>query len=141
MIVAFLPQVNVERISALVSSAVFLERVIEHVITRSETENFSMMDAFTVTLEARYPAIGRFRAYRLKAGTDLFGDWLVEITYGRIGTSGRRIRSTVQDETQARELVPETLRRRATAHKRIGVSYRFCQLSDPHQWFPVKLSN
>ncbi len=100
-----------------------------------------MMDAFTATLEARDPALGRFRAHRLEAGTALPGDWLVEITYGRIGTSGRRIRYALQDETQARELVRETLRRTATARKRIGVSYRFCQVIDPHQWFPVELSN
>lgn len=98
-----------------------------------------MMDAFTAMLEARDPALGRFRAYRLEAGTDLLGDWLVDITYGRIGTRGRRIRYAVRDETEARKLVRESLRRRATARKRIGVLYRFCQLLDPHHWFPVAL--
>src|ERR1039458_2848184 len=98
-----------------------------------------MMDAFSALLEARDPALGRFRAYRLEAGTDLLGHWLVDITYGRIGTRGRRIRYAVQDQAGARKLVRETLRRRATARKRIGVSYRFCQLIDPHQWFPVAL--
>jgi hypothetical protein len=98
-----------------------------------------MMDAFTAMLEARDPSLGRFRAYRLEAGTDLLGDWLVEITCGRIGTRGRCIRYAVRDETHARKLVRETLRRRATARKRIGVPYRFCQLIDPHQWFPVAL--
>jgi hypothetical protein len=96
-----------------------------------------MMDAFTAMLEARDPSLGRFRAYRLEAGTDLLGDWLVEITYGRIGTPGRRIRYAVQDETSAKKLVRESLRRRATARKRIGVPYRFCQLIDPHQWFAM----
>lgn len=51
-----------------------------------------MMDAFSAMLEARDPALVGFRAYRLEAGTDLVGDWLVEITYGRIGTRGRCIR-------------------------------------------------
>jgi hypothetical protein len=46
----------------------------------------------------------------------------------------------VEDETQARKPVRETLRRRATARKRIGVSYRFCQLIDPHKWFPIALT-
>jgi len=98
-----------------------------------------MMAAFTAMLEARDPALGRFRAYRLEAGTDLLGDWLVDITFGRIGTRGRRIRYAVKDEVEARKLVRETLRRRATARKRIGVAYRFCELIDPHQWFPVAL--
>ena len=97
------------------------------------------MDAFSAFLEARDPALGRFRAYRLEAGTDLLGDWLVDVTYGRIGTRGRHIRHLVQDETEARKLVRESLRRRSSAKRRIGVGYRFCQLADPHHWFPVAL--
>jgi WGR domain len=98
-----------------------------------------MMDAFSAMLEAHDPALGRFRAYRLEAGTDLLGDWLVEITYGRIGTPGRRIRYAAQDEAEAKKLVRDSLRRRATARKRIGVPYRFRHLIDPHHWFPVAL--
>jgi hypothetical protein len=41
-----------------------------------------MMNAFSALLEARDPALARFRSYRLHAGTDLFGTWLVEVTYG-----------------------------------------------------------
>lgn len=98
-----------------------------------------MMDVFSALLEARDPALGRFRSYRLDAGTDLLGDWLVDITYGRIGTRGRRIRHIVRDENEARKVVRESLRRRATARRRIGVAYRFRQLIDPHQWFPIAL--
>jgi hypothetical protein len=96
-----------------------------------------MMNAFSATLEARDPALGRFRAYDLAAGTDLLGDWLVDIVYGRIGARGRQIRYAVSSESEARKLVRETLRRRASAKKRIGVPYRFCELRDPAQWFPV----
>lgn len=81
-----------------------------------------MMGVFSALLEARDPALGRFRSYRLEAGTDLFGAWLVEITYGRIGTQRRRQRYAVGSEEEARKLVRKTLRRRATAKKRIGVS-------------------
>lgn len=42
-----------------------------------------------------HPSLDRFRAYLLEAGTDLLGEWLVEINYGRIGTPGRRIRHVV----------------------------------------------
>jgi hypothetical protein len=95
-----------------------------------------MMSTFTALLEARDPTLGRFRAYLLEAGTDLFGAWLVDITYGRIGSRGRRIRYVVQDESEARRLVREHLRRRATAKRRIGVAYQFRQLVDPGQWCP-----
>ena len=93
-----------------------------------------MMDAFTATLEACDPAFGRFRAYRIEAGTDLFGDWLVDITYGRIGTRGRCRRYAVRDEAEARKQVRKVLQRRATAKRRIGVGYRIRELADPAQW-------
>ena len=44
-----------------------------------------MMESFFATPEARDSSLGRMRTYRLKAGTDLFGAWLVEVVYGRIG--------------------------------------------------------
>jgi len=80
------------------------------------------MNAFSALLEARDPALGRFRSYRLEAGPDLLGTWLVEVTYGRIGTSGRRLRYVACDKAEARKLVQKSLRRRATAKQRIGVS-------------------
>ena len=88
-------------------------------------------------LEARDPALGRFRSHRLEAGIDLFGFWVVEITFGRIGTFGRRLRYVAGDEAETRKFVQQSLRRRATARKRIGVSYCFRALSDTWQWMEV----
>jgi DNA invertase Pin-like site-specific DNA recombinase len=56
---------------------------------------------------------------------------------GRIGTGGRHVRYAARDEAEARKLVHRSLRRRATARKRIGVSYRFQELIDPWQWVPM----
>lgn len=53
---------------------------------------------------------------------------------------GRRIRYAVLDEIRAKKMVRDTIRPTASARKRIGVSYRFCQLIDPHQWFPIALT-
>ena len=96
------------------------------------------MDSFHVRLEACDPARGHFRAYRIDAGTDLFGDWLVDVTYGRIGTRGRLVRHVAADEAQARKIVGHCLQRRATAPRRIGVPYRLCELSDPAGWVPAE---
>lgn len=96
-----------------------------------------MMHAFSALLEARDPALGRFRSYRLSAGTDLFGVWQVEVTYGRIGASGRCLRYAAGDEAEARTLVQRSLRRRSTAPRRIGVPYRFRELIDPWQWVEI----
>ena len=46
-----------------------------------------MMSIFHARLEARDPASDCFRSYRLEAGPDLFGTWLVDATYGRIGNA------------------------------------------------------
>jgi WGR domain len=98
-----------------------------------------MLDAFNALLEARDPSQGHFRSYRLEAGTDLLGAWIVDITFGRIGTRGRRIRYVVSNEREAQQFVKQTLRRRSTAKQRIGTGYRFCELHDPRAWYPLSL--
>ena len=92
-----------------------------------------MLD-FRVTLEARNPERHCLRRYRIEAGTDLFGVWVVEIGYGRIGTAGRSRRYLVRDEEEARRLVRSILERRATAPRRIGVAYRIREILDPEEW-------
>lgn len=92
------------------------------------------LDAFTATLVACDPAQGRFRAYCIEAGTDLLGDWLVDVTYGRIGSRGRIVRHVAADEAEARKIVRLCLQRRGTARKRIRVGYQLRELTDPAQW-------
>ena len=86
-----------------------------------------MLD-FRITLEARNPARHCSRHYRVEAGTDLFGVWVVEITYGRIGTAGRSRSYVLRDEEEARHLAQSILKRRATAPRRIGVAYRIREM-------------
>lgn len=92
------------------------------------------MESFQIRLEACDPARGHFRAYRIEAGTDLFGDWLVDVTYGRIGSRGRMVRYVAADEAGARNIVRHCLERRATAPRRIGIAYRICEQLDPGRW-------
>ena len=93
----------------------------------------NMLD-FRITLEARNPARGCLRHYRVEAGTDLFGIWVVQISYGRIGTVGRSRSFVVRDEAEARHLAQSILKRRATAPRRIGAAYRVLELIDPAGW-------
>ena len=81
------------------------------------------MTSLRITLEARSSARRCFRAYEIAAGTDLFGTWLVEMSYGRIGTMGRaKVRSfATTDDALAQ--VNACLRKRATAPRRVGVAY------------------
>jgi plasmid stability protein len=99
-----------------------------------------MLDAFTAALEACDPSLGRFRAYRIEAGTDLLGDWLVDVTYGRIGSPGRTVRHVASGEAEARRIVRRCLQRRRTAPKRIGVAYQLTDLADPGQWITATLA-
>src|SRR5512135_1086707 len=86
---------------------------------------------FRITLEARNPARRCSRQYHVEAGSDLFGDWVVEIGYGCIGSVGRLRRYTVRDEEEARRLVQKILKRRASAPRRIGVAYLAREHVDP----------
>ena len=87
-----------------------------------------------IILEARNPARRCWRQYRVEAGTDLFGVWVVEISYGRIGTAGRSRCFVVRDEGEARHLARSILKRRESAPRRIGVPYRIRELIDPAGW-------
>jgi hypothetical protein len=78
---------------------------------------------FRITLEARNPARRCSRQYRVEAGTDLLGSWVVEISYGHIGTAGRSPSFVVRDEGEARHLAQSILKRRAIAPRRIGIAY------------------
>lgn len=97
------------------------------------------MTDFHMSLEARNPAKGHMRAYSIDAAQDLFGHWIVEIHFGRIGRSGRSVIYSAPDEPGVRRIIRQCLRRRSTAPKRIGVPYQIREYADPHQWAAVSL--
>jgi predicted DNA-binding WGR domain protein len=77
-----------------------------------------------IELHASDPATNRRRAWRVVAAADLFGRWTAYVTFGRIGAAGRTIRHEFASEAAAVAFVQRSLRRRATAVRRLGVSYR-----------------
>jgi hypothetical protein len=87
-----------------------------------------MMD-YAIQLEACDPEKNIWRAYSIAAGQDLFGDWIVELTYGRIGTRGRTKTILLPDETATRRYVRQCLKKRESAPKRIGVGYTVKNMS------------
>ncbi len=82
------------------------------------------MMEISILLEARNPARNVWRSYHLGAGQDLFGNWVVEVTYGRIGATGHTKVVLVADETEARSYIEKCLKKRKSAPKRIGVGYQ-----------------
>lgn len=74
-------------------------------------------------LEARNPERNVARAYRLSATQDLFGHWIIDMAWGRIGTRGSGMRVSFEDGCAARNFINRTLARRASAETRIGARY------------------
>ena len=99
------------------------------------------MTSLHILLEARSAARRCWRAYEIEVGADLFGAWLVEMSYGRIGTLGRsKIRSFVT-AADAQAQVHACLRKRATAPRRIGVAYRLRRASQAGHWSQSELDD
>ena len=63
------------------------------------------------------------RRYCIAVDRDLFGFTLVETQWGRIGCRGQVAVHAFENQADALVFVRNKLRRRATATKRIGVSY------------------
>jgi predicted DNA-binding WGR domain protein len=76
-----------------------------------------------IYLEARNPDRNVMRAYRITLSRDLFGAYLVECRFGRIGCYGQGSIQSFDDEGAARAHIEKTLRRRVSAPRRVGVPY------------------
>lgn len=92
------------------------------------------MTLFACDLEARLPASNLARAYHVVVFRDLFGMFVVEVTFGRIGTPGRSLRYAVDEIGAVRPRLRQVLRRRLTAPRRLGTAYRCRSLHDPEGW-------
>ncbi|WP_427980512.1 WGR domain-containing protein [Acidocella sp.] len=75
-------------------------------------------------LEARDPGRNCFRHWQLDAQLDLFGRYLVQITYGRIGGQGRTITRSFTDAREASRYIRNAIARRRSSPRRIGIPYR-----------------
>lgn len=74
-------------------------------------------------LRAINPERNVAREYLLDVQPDLFGHWIVELHWGRIGTRGQ-CRTLSFEHTDAASLfVRNNLARRRGAHRRIGTAY------------------
>lgn len=77
-----------------------------------------------IYLEARNPARNVMRAYRITLSQDLFGAFLVETRFGRIGTFGRLRAHSFDTEALARKFMERCLSRRRGSERRNGASYK-----------------
>jgi predicted DNA-binding WGR domain protein len=87
------------------------------------------MDEITILLQGRNAEANRHRAWRVEAGRDLFGKWMVRVSFGRIGCRGRTFAREFASEDEACAYVRDGLRRRKGAIRRCGVEYRVVDAS------------
>jgi predicted DNA-binding WGR domain protein len=78
-------------------------------------------------LEAHNPTLNIHRYYILDVTRDLFGDWMITTTYGRIGQSGQCKSYGYPCQDDAQRKVNQLLHKRLQAHKRLGVNYVITQ--------------
>ncbi|MBT2246989.1 WGR domain-containing protein [Sphingobium sp. BHU LFT2] len=64
------------------------------------------------------------RRYEIHVSLDLFGVYVVDTRWGRIGGHTQKKRHSFADENGARRHVAATLSRRSSATRRIGTAYR-----------------
>ncbi len=83
-----------------------------------------MQNLLTVVFEAHNPVKNHHRRYQLTVGRDLLDDWTVTIHYGRAGNGGRELQYAASEADAIRAIIRDRLRRRLSATKRIGCSYR-----------------
>ena len=74
------------------------------------------------------------RADEIAVNADLFGAWLVEMSYGRIGALGRTKARSFASADEAAAQVKASLRRRASAPRRLGVAYRLRSAVHNDEW-------
>jgi len=78
----------------------------------------------SISLRAVNPARNIARHYQIELSCDLFGLWVVDCRWGRIGTSGRARRVSFNAASEAQTYMRGLIRRRAAARRRIGVPYQ-----------------
>jgi predicted DNA-binding WGR domain protein len=52
-------------------------------------------------LQANDPEQNLHRFYRIEYGQDLFGQWIVEVNYGRVGGKGRSLITLFESQNDA----------------------------------------
>jgi predicted DNA-binding WGR domain protein len=83
----------------------------------------------TIELAAMDAARNIRRRYTIRLSVDLFGAFLVETSWGRIGAGGQTKCLSFESRTLADRYIAATLRRRATSTSRIGVAYQPLELA------------
>jgi predicted DNA-binding WGR domain protein len=76
-----------------------------------------------IELVAVEPSRNIRRRWRVVAVRDLFGDIIIETSWGRMGARGQMLARTFTQEREALRYVRALLARRRSASRRLGTAY------------------
>jgi predicted DNA-binding WGR domain protein len=90
------------------------------------------MSVFRIVMEARDPNRNQARAYAIEAGYDLFGDFMVSTSFGRIGSKGQTRRLAFTSPDDAMPTLRKILSQRLKTGSRRTVPYTVVLVRDPN---------
>ncbi len=82
-----------------------------------------------IALEAHNDERDHRRRYEVRVERDLFDDWLVTVSFGRIGGGTHELRFGCGELESAQRVVRQLLQRRLSAPRRLGCPYRVRSIS------------
>ena len=88
-----------------------------------------MQPGWRICLHAKNPAHNILRWYTIRVDKNLFGEWCLYLSYGRIGQRGQLKLSFWNDITLLLRQLKSILRKRLNATKRIGCNYEIVGFS------------
>ena len=88
-----------------------------------------MLNLLTVHLEAIFIENNVFRKYEIYVGKDLFETWMITTANGRIGTSDKIRNYSFDSFEELQKKLHQLLKKRQSAHKRIGTDYKVTAFS------------
>lgn len=84
-----------------------------------------------IIMEARDPSRNQARAYTLEAELDLWGDFVVSTSFGRIGSRGRTHRQAFSSAEEAIPTIRSILSQRLKTTRKRAVPYTILTMQDP----------
>ena len=88
-----------------------------------------LQSGWKIHLHAKYPPQNIYRWYSIRVDQNLFGEWCLSISYGRIGQRGQSKHYQWSDIAVLMTHIKGILRKRLNATNRIGCNYEIVAFS------------
>lgn len=89
----------------------------------------NLQAGWNIRLHAKHPPKNIFRWYSLRVDQNLFGEWCLSISYGRIGQRGHSKQYRWSELAVLMTQIKSILRKRLNAANRIGCNYEIIAFS------------